>query len=1397
MKKKLFSIIMCILMVMCFMPTAAFAQDTGSDTTPTGTTDSQTGTTETPAVEEDCQHVAAIGTTHYDSLAAAFTAVQEGETIKILKDCETGSGYGDTYDEALKLTEDNVTLDLNEKTITETENFSFWIAGVNDVVKNGYIKSGYNSAKTCEYHSYAIIVANKGIVLDGLNITGGVSSGINSTMTAEATLRNCTVVGGDYYAVASQSYAVFTIESGTYKGYYTGQTFNKVLYANFADDDGARGKINVVGGTFEGSLTVNSTHIGSDTLNVTGGTFTDLSVSNYLGEGADVTVELDKDTTISSEVAVPNLTIEEGATLSFSGSGKLTVSGNLIVNGTLDLSGSSTDFSTSGNATLAADRTLTIKQGGTFDIYGTVISKSNSNDICQLGTMTIYASAKFYADSSTLYIGGANDAALNRLSTGTVVSTPITAGSFAGGYYYDITGTAEAGTTNISFPITGNDVFRVKYGAKLTATNISTALSEKAAYCIEVESGGTLAVGNTGDVKFTNALQYLKSGATFEPTENITIANVSSGQPIFEIIRGDFEVTLNLNNKTITTNTNNTFYLKKGAKLNVTGSGEMKIADGYQMLFTVKGNGNTNASRVTKLVIGKDVKITGGKYTIAVDRFSNKYISGYDAEVDIYGSLSGTETIYVSGNVTATDGGNVPEIRLHSGAKIEDTCGIYLAGYAKTTIEDGVSITAEDGNAISIAAGELTINGGTIKSANTLGTSEGIGGAIDEETCSALSIKQHVTNLPLIVNVNGGTFEAAIPFNQQTGQSVDEGNTAAPDKVQLSITNGTFTSTSCASGATSVKSADKTGFITGGTFSTNPSAYLADGCVVVGNADGTWSVKKTGTSEDGTKVEVETKEDGTQTVTETTKEKTTTTETKTEGTATTTTTIVATNPVRDTKTGATTATTTEIVVTKNANTGEEVKTKTETTEVTKKTDTAATTETTVKTTASDGKTQEVVTKTVEDKGNNVAVTTTVEEKTAKVTAKIAEDKTVNTKAITVDATAAAADEAKVEAAEVTLPVETLKALKEVTADTATRKVESVELKTNVATLEISNEALKTLTKGADETNALVLSVEKVATTQEESTETAAGTKVTAKFDLTAMIGNQNVFDSTGSESNGTITVKVPYTLTNKDSTVKVFYQPETGAKQYMDATYKDGYVSWETNHFSVYGIEEQKGEITISVTDTENAASKVSTTPGKEVKFNVSLDNNTKGLTALQVELDYNKNVLELTKVDYSESTFSTYLDPDSATEADDPNYNVLSFGDTTGNVKGTGLLATLTFKVKADAPTGSYDIKLINVDTTTVGEVEITPTTHNAQVTVSSYGDVDGNGKVELSDIMQLRRHVAKWGGYKELANLKAGDLNSDGKYTLRDVQILTYYHAGDYEGYETLPYKKASQTA
>ena len=346
------------------------------------------------------------------------------------------------------------------------------------------------------------------------------------------------------------------------------------------------------------------------------------------------------------------------------------------------------------------------------------------------------------------------------------------------------------------------------------------------------------AIGNEHYATLADAVTAASDNATITLLKDVaTTSNINITKA----------VTLNLNGKTITANSVNAkqkaapaFTIKEGGKLDVTGTGTIEIKQEYAA-FYVKGNATDDSSKPVSLVVGKDVTVEGGAFTVFVERYDKNNNCSYNVKVDIYGTLIGYETIYVSGMLKATSG-NVPEITLHSGAKIEDSTGLYLAGYAKTTIEDNVSIKVvedEDAeNTISIAAGELTINGGEFTTANSIGSTQGVGGAIDETKCCALSIKQHSTNLPLKVTVNGGTFEAAIPYNQQTGQSA----TPAPDKVQLSITGGTFTSTSSASGAEAVKSADKTGFITGGTYTDDVTKYCAEGYIATENKDGKYVV---------------------------------------------------------------------------------------------------------------------------------------------------------------------------------------------------------------------------------------------------------------------------------------------------------------------------------------------------------------------------------------------------------------------------------------------------------------------------------------------------------------------------------------------------------------------------
>ncbi len=72
-------------------------------------------------------------------------------------------------------------------------------------------------------------------------------------------------------------------------------------------------------------------------------------------------------------------------------------------------------------------------------------------------------------------------------------------------------------------------------------------------------------------------------------------------------------------------------------------------------------------------------------------------------------------------------------------------------------------------------------------------------------------------------------------------------------------------------------------------------------------------------------------------------------------------------------------------------------------------------------------------------------------------------------------------------------------------------------------------------------------------------------------------------------------------------------------------------------------------------------------------------------------------------------------------------------------------------------------------------------------------YGDVDNDKKVDTSDILQLKRYIAKWDGYtinEKNANLD-GDTAEDGNplITLRDLTILQRHLAG-WKDYKVLPF-------
>lgn len=154
------------------------------------------------------------------------------------------------------------------------------------------------------------------------------------------------------------------------------------------------------------------------------------------------------------------------------------------------------------------------------------------------------------------------------------------------------------------------------------------------------------------------------------------------------------------------------------------------------------------------------------------------------------------------------------------------------------------------------------------------------------------------------------------------------------------------------------------------------------------------------------------------------------------------------------------------------------------------------------------------------------------------------------KTVKIDATDEAAPNART--ATVTIEKDTAKKLKEAAASGT---VETVEIKTNVATLTIDKAALNTLTATEGD---LVLRVNKSLTGSAETT-----------FILTAQIDGKDVFTS----SVGKITVTVPVDAPGPRQRLVCYYVADDGTRTRMGgAGYQNGSFSWDTNHFSTFVV---------------------------------------------------------------------------------------------------------------------------------------------------------------------------------------------------------------------------------
>lgn len=263
----------------------------------------------------------------------------------------------------------------------------------------------------------------------------------------------------------------------------------------------------------------------------------------------------------------------------------------------------------------------------------------------------------------------------------------------------------------------------------------------------------TNAVAQIGNSRYPSLEAAVQAAGT---DETIILLSDIMDVPIININKN---ITINLNSHKIGFGKNSYFFVQ-GGTLNLEGEGMAYEQYPYYSPVLVKGmkTGESN----TKVSVGSGVTLQGWS-GLFINQNGN---DNFGIEINVYGTLYsvndidgyGGHTLYVNG-IIKEDTGDV-KITL-DGAKLlnkEGGNGMYLAGFAETTIKNSIIESSVEGSTgIEIRAGKLQISNSSIIGGNgEFEYSPNGNGSTSANV--ALAIVQHTTKQLLSVDVNEGTI---------------------------------------------------------------------------------------------------------------------------------------------------------------------------------------------------------------------------------------------------------------------------------------------------------------------------------------------------------------------------------------------------------------------------------------------------------------------------------------------------------------------------------------------------------------------------------------------------------------------------------------------------------------
>ncbi len=375
-----------------------------------------------------------------------------------------------------------------------------------------------------------------------------------------------------------------------------------------------------------------------------------------------------------------------------------------------------------------------------------------------------------------------------------------------------------------------------------TGTNTGATVSDEEGTTIFNGSSPVAEVNGTPFASLPKAFTAAKDKQTIKLLDDITnCANIP--------LTDGREITVDFNGHSVGFLESCRFQIQHGT-LHLTGTGTA-----YEELPSyspvVMFGSAEDVADYSVVTVGEDITLKGwaGLFISYATNEQNQPLS-YGIRADVYGTLVSMKdssdwsghSLYINGQNTVSTG-NVPKIlldgatlRAESTGPVTTPTGMYLAGYAETTVRNStIDCSVDRGTAIEIRAGKLDIIDSTLigGSGEVVSDPNGSGSTTVN---AAISIAQHTTKLPIEVTISGNSslkggaalYESNPQKNPQ--ESIDD--------VQVAVQGGSFEGT--------VYSEDKTGFISGGTFTDtaiSDNNYLAPGMDLVPNEDGKFEVE--------------------------------------------------------------------------------------------------------------------------------------------------------------------------------------------------------------------------------------------------------------------------------------------------------------------------------------------------------------------------------------------------------------------------------------------------------------------------------------------------------------------------------------------------------------------------